>query len=218
MKKILVWDLPVRLGHWLMVGGFALAWATGDSEKWRLVHVFAGSTVMAVAAYRLLWGVVGSRTARFAEFVRGPGQAVAYLKSLLQARPPHYAGHNPAAGLAIVLLLGLALASGASGWLTYQEIGGEWLEEIHEFLTGTMLGVVGVHLLGRAGRQPGPPREPRPGDDHRPQAGRAGGGDPRTALSCRADAACLDRRRGLVAGALGQSRSARYGDSINMPT
>ena len=148
MKRILVWDLPVRLGHWLMVGGFALAWATGDSEKWRLVHVFAGSTVMAVAAYRLLWGVVGSRTARFAEFVRGPGQAVAYLKSLLQARPPHYAGHNPAAGLAIVLLLGLALASGASGWLTYQEIGGEWLEEIHEFLTGTMLGVVGVHLLG----------------------------------------------------------------------
>ena len=148
MNKILVWDLPVRLGHWLMVGGFALAWATGDSEKWRLVHVFAGSTVMAVAAYRLLWGVVGSRTARFAEFVRGPGQAVAYLKSLLQARPPHYAGHNPAAGLAIVLLLGLALASGASGWLTYQEIGGEWLEEIHEFLTGTMLGVVGVHLLG----------------------------------------------------------------------
>ena len=148
MKKILVWDLPVRLGHWLMVGGFALAWATGDSEKWRLVHVFAGSTVMAVAAYRLLWGVVGSRTARFAEFVRGPGQAVAYLKSLLQARPPHYAGHNPAAGLAIVVLLGLGLASGASGWLTYQEIGGEWLEEFHEFLTGTMLGVVGVHLLG----------------------------------------------------------------------
>ena len=148
MKRILVWDLPVRLGHWLMVGGFALAWATGDSEKWRLVHVFAGSTVMAVAAYRLLWGIVGSRTARFAEFVRGPGQAFAYLKSLLLARPPHYAGHNPAAGLAIVLLLGLALASGASGWLTYQEMGGEWLEELHEFLTGLMLAVVGVHLLG----------------------------------------------------------------------
>ena len=102
MKKILVWDLPVRLGHWLMVGGFALAWATGDSESLRLVHVFAGSTVMAVAAYRLLWGIVGSRHARFADFVRGPRKAVGYLKSLLQARPPHYAGHNPAAGLAIV--------------------------------------------------------------------------------------------------------------------
>lgn len=148
MKKILVWDLPVRLGHWLMAGGFALAWATGDSESWRLVHVFAGSTVMAVAAYRLLWGLVGSRYARFAEFVRGPRQAVAYLKSLLRARPPHYAGHNPAAGWAIVLLLALALASGASGWLTYQEIDGEWLEEAHELLTGLMLAVVGVHLLG----------------------------------------------------------------------
>ncbi len=148
MKRILVWDLPVRLGHWLMVGGFALAWATGDSESLRLVHVFAGSTVMAVAAYRLLWGILGSKHARFASFVRGPRQAAGYLKSLLQARPPHYAGHNPAAGLAIVLLLGLGLASGASGWLTYQEIGGEWLEEFHEFLTGLMLGVVGVHLLG----------------------------------------------------------------------
>ena len=148
MKKILVWDLPVRLGHWLMVGGFILAWMTGDSETWRLVHVFAGSTVMAVAAYRLLWGIVGSRYARFAEFVRGPRQAVAYLKSLLQARPAHYAGHNPAAGWAIVMLLGLALASGASGWLAYQEMGGEWLEELHEFLTGLMLAVVGVHLLG----------------------------------------------------------------------
>lgn len=148
MKKILVWDLPVRFGHWLMVGGFVLAWATGDSEQWRLVHVFAGGTVMAVAAYRLLWGVVGSRHARFADFVRGPSQAFAYLKGLLQARPPHYAGHNPAAGWAIVLLLGLALASGASGWMAYQEIGGEWLEEAHEFLTGLMLAVVGVHLLG----------------------------------------------------------------------
>ena len=148
MKRILVWDLPVRLGHWLMAGGFILAWATGDSESLRLVHVFAGSTVMAVAAYRLLWGILGSKHARFASFVRGPRQAAGYLKSLLRARPPHYAGHNPAAGLAIVLLLGLGLASGASGWLTYQEIGGEWLEEFHEFLTGLMLGVVGVHLLG----------------------------------------------------------------------
>lgn len=148
MKRILVWDLPVRLGHWLMVGGFILAWATGDSEKWRLVHVFAGSTVMAVAAYRLLWGLVGSRTARFADFVRGPRQAFAYLGSLLSRAPRHYAGHNPAGGWAIVLLLALGLAGGTSGWLTYQEIGGEWLEEFHEFLTGLMLAVVGVHVLG----------------------------------------------------------------------
>ncbi|MBM3392873.1 MAG: cytochrome B [Betaproteobacteria bacterium] len=148
MRKILVWDLPVRLGHWLMVGGFLLAWATGESERWRLLHVLAGGTVTAAAAYRLLWGIVGSRTARFADFVRGPREAAAYLKGLFTFAPRHYVGHNPAGGWAIVLLLALALASGASGWLAYQEIGGEWLEEFHEFLTGAMLAVVGVHVLG----------------------------------------------------------------------
>lgn len=148
MKEILVWDLPVRLGHWLMVGGFVLAWVTGDSESWRLVHVFAGGTVTAVALFRLLWGIVGSKHARFSSFVRSPQQAIAYLKSLLRFSPPHYTGHNPAGGWAVVLLLSLALLSGASGWLTYQEMGGEWLEEVHEFLTGLMLAVVGVHVLG----------------------------------------------------------------------
>ncbi len=148
MKKILVWDLPVRLGHWLMAGGFALAWATGDSESWRLVHVFAGGTVTAVAVFRLLWGIFGSKHARFASFVRGPQQALGYLKGLLSFSPRHYAGHNPAGGWAVLLLLLLALASGASGWLTYQEMGGEWLEELHEFATGLMLAVVFVHIAG----------------------------------------------------------------------
>ncbi|MBI3149642.1 MAG: cytochrome b/b6 domain-containing protein [Betaproteobacteria bacterium] len=148
MNKILVWDLPVRLGHWLMVAGFALAWVTGESERWRLVHVFAGSTVMAVAAYRLLWGLIGSRHARFADFVRGPVQALGYLRQLLHRSPPHYTGHNPAAGWAILLLLALALASGASGWATYQELGGDWIEEAHELFAGLMLIIVGVHLLG----------------------------------------------------------------------
>lgn len=148
MKRILVWDLPVRLGHWLMAGGFALAWVSGDSESWRLVHVFAGGTVTAVALFRLAWGFLGSKHARFASFVRGPRQALAYLKSLLRFSPPHYTGHNPAGGWAVMLLLFLALASGASGWLAYQELGGVWLEEAHELVTGLMLAVVAVHLAG----------------------------------------------------------------------
>lgn len=72
MQKILVWDLPVRLGHWLMVSGFTLAWLTGDSETFRLVHVIAGATVLGVASFRLPWGLIGSRYARFVDFVRGP--------------------------------------------------------------------------------------------------------------------------------------------------
>lgn len=148
MKRILVWDLPVRLGHWLMVAGFALAWVTAESERWRLVHVLAGSTVLGVAAYRVLWGFVGSRWARFASFLRSPGEALRYLMGLLRREPAHFTGHNPAAGWAIALLLVLALCTGFSGWAAYQELGGEWLGELHEGLAATFLGVVIVHVSG----------------------------------------------------------------------
>ncbi|HZV53968.1 MAG TPA: cytochrome b/b6 domain-containing protein, partial [Rhodocyclaceae bacterium] len=94
--RILVWDLPVRLGHWLMAGGFAVAWLTGESEEWRLMHVLAGGTVVGVALFRLLWGIVGSRYARFGNFVKSPRAALAYLKSLLGPSPQHHVGHNPA--------------------------------------------------------------------------------------------------------------------------
>ena len=53
MPKILVWDWPVRIGHWLMVGGFVLAWLTAESETFRLVHAVSGGVVLAVAIFRL---------------------------------------------------------------------------------------------------------------------------------------------------------------------
>lgn len=148
MQNILVWDWPVRLGHWLMVGGFALAWLTGDSESFRLVHVGAGATVLAVAVFRLPWGLIGSRYARFADFVRGPAAVGAYLLSLLRLQPARHVGHNPAGGWAIVLLLGLAIATGLAGWATYNDLGGHWLEDLHEGLAATMLTVVIVHVAG----------------------------------------------------------------------
>lgn len=148
MKPILVWDLPVRLGHWLMAGGFALAWLTGESEEWRLVHVFAGGTVAAAALFRLFWGFVGSRHARFADFVRGPRAVLQYLLSLLSSSPQHHTGHNPAGGLAIIALLALAPITAAAGWLSYQDLGGEWLEEFHEGAAAAMLTIVLIHLLG----------------------------------------------------------------------
>ncbi len=148
MQKILVWDLPVRLGHWLMVGGFALAWLTGDSETFRLVHVFAGATVLAVATFRLPWGFIGSRYARFADFVRAPAAVRNYVLSLLRLQPAHHVGHNPAGGWAIVLLLGLAILTGLAGWATYSDLGGHWLEDVHEGLAAAMLTVVIVHVAG----------------------------------------------------------------------
>ena len=134
MHKILVWDWPVRLGHWLLVGGFALAWLTGDSESFRLVHVGAGATVLAVAAFRLPWGLIGTRYARFGDFVRGPAAIRDYLGSLLRLQPAHHVGHNPVGGWAIMLLLGLAILTGLAGWALHADLGGHWLEEVHEAL------------------------------------------------------------------------------------
>ena len=148
MGKILVWDLPVRVGHWLMVAGFIIAWLTGDSETWRLVHVIAGATVVGVASFRLPWGFLGSRYARFKDFVRGPGAVKAYLTSLLRLQPNHHVGHNPAGGWAIVILLLLAIVTGISGWAIYNDIGGHMLEELHEGLAAAMLTVVIIHLAG----------------------------------------------------------------------
>ena len=148
MKSILVWDWPVRLGHWLMAGGFIVAWLTAESESFRLVHVLAGSTVIAAALFRLPWGFIGSRYARFVDFVRGPQAVSNYLRSLLKLQPEHHTGHNPAGGWAIVLLLGLGILTGTAGWANYNELGGHWLEELHEGLASGMLAVVIIHVAG----------------------------------------------------------------------
>ena len=146
--KVLVWDMPVWLFHWLMVLCFAGAYLTAETERWRLVHVTLGYTMAGLVGFRLLWGLVGTRHARFASFVRGPAAVARYLRALLRGQPEHHVGHNPAGALAIVAMLGLAAALTASGWATYQDLGGEWLEEAHEVLANLMLAVVGVHVAG----------------------------------------------------------------------
>ena len=148
MQKILVWDWPVRIGHWLMVGGFCLAWLTAESETFRLVHVVSGAIVLGVATFRLPWGFIGSRYARFAEFVRGPTAIKDYFASILKLEPAHHVGHNPAGSWAIVILLGLGILTSLAGWAIYNDIGGHLLEELHEGLATAMLLVVFIHLAG----------------------------------------------------------------------
>jgi cytochrome b len=148
MAKVLIWDAPVRVGHWLLVGAFALAWATSESEEWRLMHAVAGGVMIGVILFRLLWGFVGTRHARFASFVRGPQAAFAYVRGLLRGEASQYAGHNAAGGWAILALLALGLMTGASGWLVYQDMGGEWLEEAHELLANGLLAVAALHVAG----------------------------------------------------------------------
>ena len=146
--SILVWDLPVRMFHWLTVLSFAGAWLTAESERWRLLHVTLGYTLAGLLVFRVLWGLIGTRHARFTAFVRGPGAVRLYLAALLRGQPEHAVGHNPAGALAILALLALGAVSAISGWAVYNQLGGDWLEEAHELAASLMLAVVGVHILG----------------------------------------------------------------------
>lgn len=160
--EIKVWDPLVRAFHWALVGAFATAYITG--EDWLDLHVWAGYGIAGLVLFRLLWGVVGTRHARFSDFVRGPRAVAAYLRALLRRRAPRYLGHNPAGGAMIVALLvslvvttltGLALygidpgAGPMAGWLAGgSEFWKEGLEETHEVFANLTLFLVGLHVIG----------------------------------------------------------------------
>jgi cytochrome b len=148
-RKILVWDLPTRVFHWLLVVSFAGAFLTADSERSRNLHVLFGATLLILIAFRLVWGVIGTRYARFSSFAYGPRAVLRYLRSVATLDGMRYLGHTPAGSWAIWLMLGLGILVGISGYAAHTD-GPEWLEEAHEGLAWAMLGVVAVHVAGVA--------------------------------------------------------------------
>lgn len=146
--KVLVWDVPTRVFHWLLAVSFTGAFLTAESERYRDVHVLLGYTVLGLVAFRLLWGLVGTRYARFGSFAYGPRRVLSYVKSLFGRSPQHYAGHNPAGSWAIYGLLALSLLAGVTGYATFSDIGGHSMEEVHETLANVLLGLVFVHIGG----------------------------------------------------------------------
>lgn len=147
-QRILIWDLPTRIFHWVLALSFAGAFLTAETERYRDLHLSLGYLMLGLIAFRLIWGFVGSRYARFSSFTFRPSEVIDYLKSLLQRSPQHYLGHNPAGALAIFLLIGLTLLTGGSGVLLYFEVGGEAFEEVHEVFANGMLAVVCIHIAG----------------------------------------------------------------------
>lgn len=147
-SRIRVWDLPVRLFHWLMAFCFAGAYLTAEMDAWRQVHVTLGYTMAALVCFRIVWGFAGTDYARFSSFVRGPRATLSYLRSMFSGRPQHFTGHNPAGAVAIVLMLAIAIALAGSGWLLYTERTGQWMEDVHELIANLMLAVVLIHIGG----------------------------------------------------------------------
>lgn len=117
--KIRVWDPLVRVFHWGLVAAFATAWLTADELQ--PVHEIAGYTVAGLVAFRLVWGLVGSPYARFAQFLKGPGETLAYLGDMTRGRERRYLGHNPAGAVMVVALLVTLAGTAFTGWLMEDE-------------------------------------------------------------------------------------------------
>lgn len=147
-RSVRVWDLPTRIFHWSLASAFLVAFVTSESEKLRDIHVIAGYSLAGLIGFRILWGFVGGAHSRFADFLPTPGKVVGYLKSVLRGRPQHYVGHNPAGAVAIFLLLAFGLVAAASGYAAYNEIGGHFMEELHEAAANGMMALVIIHVAG----------------------------------------------------------------------
>jgi cytochrome b len=143
-----VWDPLVRVGHWLLAITVILAWLTRHGGgAW---HEYLGYLSLVIVAVRLLWGWRGPRHARFADFLRGPGQTYQYAQQMLRGQDPRYLGHNPLGGWMIVALLGGVAVVGLSGWLytTDRFWGVAWVESVHRHATNAVLAFAALHVAG----------------------------------------------------------------------
>lgn len=145
-----VWDLPVRIFHWALAASFAGAYLLAESERWRDIHVMFGYTVLGLIAFRVLWGLVGTRHARFRDFAYGPSAALRHLRDELAGRAKRHLGHNPAGSWAVYGLLLLGAATGVTGYLTFNEIGSESMESVHEACATAWLVLIVAHVAGVA--------------------------------------------------------------------
>jgi cytochrome b len=148
VAEVMVWDVPVRVFHWMLVFNVAGAWLSAESERWRWWHETLGYTALGLMAFRLVWGWVGTRHARFADFVRPPAVVLAYVLKMMRLRSPRHVGHNPLGAWAVLALIALTTLTGVSGWLIADGDAPGWLEEAHEVAANALMATIGVHVLG----------------------------------------------------------------------
>lgn len=143
-----VWDSAVRIFHWSLVAGVVTAWISGGTGD--RLHEIVGYAVAGLVAFRIAWGFIGTRHARFRDFVRGPAGVAGYVSGIARLKPPHYTGHNPAGAAMIVILLGVLLTIAISGVMmqTNRFFGVDWVEQVHSVAADSLLVLVPLHVLG----------------------------------------------------------------------
>lgn len=143
-----VWDLVVRVGHWSLVLLIPTAWySAGRLDK---LHEWCGYLILGILMLRILWGFVGSRHARFADFVYAPGEVLEFLRATITLRARRYIGHNPAGGAMVITLIIVLLVVVSSGYFMTTDAGWgeEWVSELHETSVNLVWLLVALHVLG----------------------------------------------------------------------
>ena len=151
MRNQLVYDLPLRLFHWLFatlfIVAFLIAKMVDDESALFSYHMQAGLLLGFVVVLRIIWGFVGTRYARFSNFALYPQDLILYFNGLLSGDKRKWPGHNPASSWATLVMFALALGLGVTGYL--MAIGQkESFEDIHELLANGFLVVVLMHVAG----------------------------------------------------------------------
>ena len=143
--EIRVWDPVVRIFHWTVVVGCVVDLFILEDGK--TAHRVIGYIVAFALVMRLLWGFIGSKHARFADFVPTPTKLSHYLKALLRREEPRYVGHNPAGAVVMLALMGLLAAVSVTGWTLTLDVyfGSKALEELHEGIANFILVLAGLH-------------------------------------------------------------------------
>lgn len=156
--QVRIWDLPTRLFHWLLVGLIGLSWYSGANDMLDL-HQWSGLTILTLVVFRLIWGVVGSTTARFSHFLKGPKAVRAYLREFFSNRRTPAPGHNPLGGWMVTALLIAVAAQGTMGLFTddavlfsgplshlVSEDTAYAITSVHEAFFNVILVLAGIHV------------------------------------------------------------------------
>ena len=160
-QKKLVWDLPVRLFHWILVALFIAAWVTAEQgPAWMDRHMQVGYAIMTVVLFRFFWGLYGGEQALFKTFLRGPAKVISYIKKMLRGDAEQSVGHNPLGGWSVVVMLLLLGLQAATGLFANDDIYNEGplatlvsnatsglLTKIHKLNFNLLLAVTGIHII-----------------------------------------------------------------------
>ena len=150
MPRVLIWDLPTRIFHWLLTIGFFVSAAisvTADEDSPLFsAHMIPGIVLGVMVVLRIVWGFVGTRHARFTSFLFSPVSLMRYAFGALNGSEPRSIGHNAGSSYAIFAMLGLVLATAVTGLMISN--GNEAAEELHEIASYSLMAVVAVHIVG----------------------------------------------------------------------